>query len=138
MASMVYDVLNTATKRAWKPGVTPHLHVQVHPQAVVEVADDVADSVATVVAKGPGEAKDNPSDAHDAHRYHAHHHRVDNVGVTHQTAIEETQPRRHQKDQGCGGQDPCHCASVHSIFTERRISHGFDDGLGSLAVRPSH
>ena len=53
-----------------------------------------------------------------------HHHRVDDVGVSDEAAIEKAEPRGHDEDQRSGGQHPCNRASADEVFREFDGHHG--------------
>ena len=117
--------LEGSEHKAWKTRVTPHLHVQTHPQAVVKVANEHAESGGTIVTEGPWKAKHHPSQCDDSHGDYAHHHGVDDVGVTHQATIEEAKPCRHQEHECRWGQDPSNCAWAHGIVRQSWVGHCF-------------
>ena len=116
--------LESCKAKARKPRVTPHLHVQICPQAVVKVTHEHPEASGPIVSEGPRKSKNHPSEAHDGHGSHTHHHSVDYIRIAHQATIEEAEPSGHQEHQGCRGQNPCNCTGVHGIFGQSRISHG--------------
>ena len=51
-------------------------------------------------------ADEHPLNADDAERDHAHHHRIEGVLGTHQTAVEERETDGHQEHERAGDEDP--------------------------------
>ncbi len=81
------------------------------PQAdVVEAADDAP--AVDVLAEGEREAQENPRHAHQGEDEDAVHDRAEHVLAADQTAVEQSQTRRHEHDERGRGQDPGRVARV--------------------------
>ena len=69
---------------------------------IVEVSDEVVEPSRRNVCRGPERqavAVQRPDDHHHAHGYEAVHHGADDIFAAHQSAVEESDARRHEQHQ---------------------------------------